>query len=251
MAISDVVSKAPATAPAAPAATAQKADNDSNVFRQMGSAARAQMSEDQKAIEGTKKDKVAFVCALGDPGRKQTRVEANVNIPSNVVVGYKFRLLEDMTVPHAPIRADWKTPLDVEPATEVAHRAGDVVALNIVETAMFITRIEFAGQFTGGETGVEISAKRSKERPDPLPVLNKIGKGSVKENMELIGTMVGADSIKDGGTVQLKDEYKDSFGVLYRKRSLGSKGAAAPKAAGETQADLAAAFRALYAKKAQ
>ena len=54
---------------------------------------RAQMSEDEKALEGSKSDKVAFVCALGDPNRKQARVENKTTIPSYVVVGYKVKVL--------------------------------------------------------------------------------------------------------------------------------------------------------------
>ena len=54
-----------------------------------------------------------------------------------------------------------KTVLDVEPATERQVKAGEVVALNIVETAMFISRMEFAGRFTGEGTSVFLSAKTS------------------------------------------------------------------------------------------
>lgn len=251
MALKDKIANADAKeAPSATttATTNGKSSSKTDAFKQKGASARAQMTEDQKAIEGTKSDKVAFVCALGDPNRKQARVENKTSIPSYVVVGYKFKVLEDMTVPFAPISADWKTPLDVEPAQERPVKAGTTIALNIVESAMFITRLEFAGKFTGEGTAVYISAKNSGDRPDPLPVLNKAGSGSIKENMELIADMVGATA-DSKGTPQIKEEFKESFSALYAKKSLTKKSASAKKKAGEGQADIAAAFRLYYANK--
>ena len=249
MAISDAI-KSNQTQETAPQAAKPKnaTKSSSDAFKQTGAAQRAQMTEDQKAMEGSKSDKVAFVCALGDPNKKQARVEGGNSLPSYVVVGYKFKVLEDMMVPLAPIKADWKSPLDVENISERPVKAGEIVSLNIVETAAFISKLEFAGKFTGEGTGVTLSAKVSSERPEPLPILNKIGTGSVKENMELIADMVGATA-DSKGTPKIKDEYADIFGVLYSKRSLGKKSTGAGKKAGEGQADIAAAFRALYAKK--
>lgn len=259
MAISDVLKDngakaAPKAAPtAAPKAAGQAKSGTqakTEAFKKQGAAERAKMSEDQKAMEGSKSDKVEFLCALGDPARKQSRQEQNTAIPSYVVVGYKFKVLEDGTVPYAPIKDDWKTPLDVEPISSRPVKAGDVVALNIVETADFISRIEYAGKFTGGNIGVYIGSKIANDRVEPLPVLNKEGKGSIKENMELVADMVGGDGTSKGGAKPVvKEEYADTFGVLYRRKSLGNKSAGSSKARGETQAELAAAFRALYSGK--
>jgi hypothetical protein len=248
MALKDKIANALDEQAKATPAPATKAVTKTEAFKQQGASLRAQMSEDEKALEGSKSDKVAFVCALGDPNRKQARVEKKTTIPSYVVVGYKFKVLEDMTVPFAPIRQDMKTVLDVEPATERQVKAGDIVALNIVETAMFISRMEFAGKFTGEGTSVFLSAKTSQDRPEPLPILNKTGSGSIKDNMELIADMIGADA-NSKGTPQIKEEYKESFGAIYAKKSLRKKSAGSAKKAGEGQADIAAAFRNYYASK--
>ena len=239
----------------APAGEATKAPKDvatgksvkTEAFKQQGASIRAQMSEDQKAIEGSKSDKVAFVCALGDPNRKQARVVSKTSVPSYTVVGYKFKVLEDTTVPFAPIAEKYKTPLDVEPAQERAVKAGEIVSLNLVETAMFISRLEYAGKFSGEGTIVTLSAKSSKDRENPLPILTKRNGGSIKENMELIADMVGATA-DNKGTPQIKEEFKASFSALYKKRSLG-KSTTSAKKAGEGQADIAAAFRNYYANK--
>lgn len=221
--------------------------NKTDAFKAKGATLRSQMSEDQKALEGSKSDKVAFVCALGDPNRKQARVEGKVSKDSYTVVGYKFKALEDMTVPFAPLRADWKTPLDVEVPTEKQVKAGEVFHLNLVETARLISRIEYAGKFTGEGTTVALSVKSSKDRPEPLPILGKAGAGSIKENMELIAVMQGADGNGNKGTPVIKEEYAETFGNLYTKKKISKKSAGATKKAGEAQADIAAAFRDYYA----
>lgn len=221
--------------------------SQTEAFRKKGADARANMTEDQKQQEGARSGNVEFICALGDPSRKQSRVDNSTSVPSHVVVGYKFKVNEDTTVPFAPIAEGWKTPLDVEEPTERPVKSGEIVNLNVVETARFIVRLEYGGRFTGGNTSVGITAKYAKDRPEPLPVLTKLGRGSIKENMELIADMIGADD-KNAGTPAIKEEYKASFSALYRKKSLGSKSTGSAQADGETQKVLAAAFRAIYAK---
>ena len=228
------------------APTPAKTGGRAEAFKASGAQDRSNMTADQKAAEGSKSDKVAFICALGDPNRKQARVENKVSVPSYVVVGYKFKVLEDMTVPYAPIKSS-KSPLDEEPISGRAVKAGDIVALNIVETADFISRIEFAGEFAGGAKTVNLSAKIADDRAEPLPILTA-DKGSVKENMELIADMVGATA-DFKGTPKIKDEYKDTFGVLYAKTSAGKKTGSTAAKSGESCKDIAAAFRSLYASK--
>lgn len=224
-------------------------NSKSDAFKANGASIRAQMSEDQKATEGSKRDKVAFVAALGDPNKKQSRVEGKEAKPSYMVVGYQFKVLEDMTVPKAPIKADFKTPLDVEAITEEPVKAGTVVSLNLVETGAFISRPEFAGQFTGEGQEVSIIAKISKDREEPKPALRmSSGTGSIKSNMVLIADMVPGEDGKN--KPQIKPEFEEKFGVLYKKRRATKKQAGSgASAAGESAANIAAAFNALYSTK--
>lgn len=248
MAISDEMKKATAKEPVqkkegagAPTATSQ--------FKATGAAARKLLTEDQKAIEGSKSDKVAFVCALGDPNKSQTRVEGGKPVDSYTVVGYKFKVLEDTTVPVAPLKEGFKHLADVGEFSEMPVKAGTIVALNLVETGAFISRLEYAGKFSGEGEEVGITAKCSASREVPLPVLRRLSSsGSIKDNMELIADMVGASG-DNKGTPKIKDEYAEKFAVLYAKRSAGKKSAGVGKKPGESTEDVAAAFRAFYAKK--
>lgn len=240
-----------ATAPATEdVATKKKAGATSNTataeFKATGKKARAVMSEDQKAVEGTKSDKVAFVCALGDPNKKQTRVEGGKPVDSYTVVGYKFQILEDCTVPVAPLKENFKHLADVGEFSEKPAKAGETVVLNLVETGAFISKIEYAGKFTGNGDPVGLSAKCSASREVPLPILRRLSSsGSIKDNMELIADMVGADGTNKG-TPQIKPEYAEKFSVLYTKRKAGKKNGAVAAKAGESTEDIAAAFRAFY-----
>lgn len=240
---------APATPNAAPQASgtgAKKAGTGKvSLFSEQGAAIRQKMTDDEKAIEGTASDKVAFVCTLGDPNKNQSRQAQKEAVPSKTVVGYKFKLLEDMEVPKAPLKPDWKDLIDYQgPMTLEPHKAGEVIALNIPEMAMFITMDKFAGKFTGDGRAVSISGASSENRAVPFPTLKFVGGGSVKENMEMIADMVGTE--KGGkGTPKIKPEYAEKFGMIYNKVSM--KKTSAKKAGGsEASANLAAAFRSYF-----
>lgn len=236
-----------ATAPTAkPNADVVKkgANTKSDAFKASGQALRAQMSEDQKALEGSKRDKVAFVACLGDPARKQSRKSKGEYEGSYRVVGYRFKVLEDMKVPKAPFNENCKDLLDVQqPAQMVQVKAGEEVNLNIIESAMFISRPEFAGMFDGEGKHVYIHAVCSQNRQDPYPAL-KTNEGSIKENMILIAEMEGQVDGK-GGTPKLREEFKE-FAPLYKKtRTTRAGGGAAGKKSTAIE-DTAAAFRQLY-----
>ena len=217
-------------------------------FRKQGEAARAGMSEDEKAREGEKRDKVSFICALGNPAKKQMRVQDKENIDSFEVVGYKFNLAEPMMVPNAPLKEKFKDLTDCEPATEVQAPAGEVF-LNIVETGIFISRLEFAGQFTGGDKPVSLQAKVSGNREHPMPVLHlNNSAGSIKVGMELVGQVASTDDKGKATSYKAFPQYEEKFGKLFMKRRV-QKGATPDKKKGETTADIAAAFRQLYANK--
>lgn len=256
MALSDVASgagvvpagKAPeAGAPSNLAKQAGKKGNPRHAeFIAKGNSIRTKMSDEEKQIEGSKSDKVAFVASLGDPTRGQSRKEKNEDIPSHTVVGYAFKALEDMTIPRADIKSGFSSYMDVGPMTEEKVKAGDIFYLNLFETGALISKNVYAGSFSGEGTTVTLSVKYSKDRPEPLPVLNKKGSGSVKENMILIADMVGADPAnKIKGTPKIKDEFASKFSVLYEKKVAGRKGSSnGSKKAGESTKDIAAAFNA-------
>lgn len=252
MALSKVTEGAVKTAPAtatAPSvgATAGKASSH-EAFRAKGNSIRKAQSEEERALEGSKSDKVKFVACLGDPNKPQPRREGKSDEPSFVVVGYQFTALEDMMIPSAPLKQNFKTLMDVEDMTEVPVKAGETFNLNIFETGVLISRPEYAGRFTGEGTAVSITIKFSKSRPEPMPVLKKDTKGSIKIGMVMVADMIpdprDPEMKEIKGTPKVKDEFAEKFGVLYTKRKAGKTGSSTKAQSGEVQADLAAAFNA-------
>lgn len=252
MAISDVINKKGASAPAAAPAPAPKAAGNpasaqkKEAFQRGGEAERAKMTDDQKAAEGSKSDTLEFITCMCDPLKNQSRTANNESIPSKTVVGYKFRTTEPITYQRATYSKNAKSDnyLDVIAPVEVQAAAGETLVLNIVETAMLLSKVEYCGVASGGETPVILLATQKASQTEPTPILKLAGnKGSIKEKMEMI-----AEVGPDGKTAKIKEEYADVFGPLYARRKA-SKGGAVKAKKGEGQAVLAAAFRHLYSNK--
>lgn len=251
MGLSNVVEKAeaaktatPQTATPAPVAKGKKAQSEMSIlydnFRAEGHAIRDAKSEEEKALEGSKSDKVAFIGCLGDPAVGQFRKATGENIPSIKVVGYKFKALEDMQVPVAKLKVGFKNFLDTEEVTFRQVKEGEEFDLNALETGYLAGQNEYAGTFSGEGKVVVLSVKFSKDRPEPLPILKTKDKGSVKENMYEIADNVGDETKK---IWKVKDEYAEKFDVLYMKRSTGKPGSSNKNTkTKESTADIAAAF---------
>lgn len=237
----------PVTAPRPEVKGSQSAAQaKSEAFKARGHALRENMTEEQKNAEGSKSGAVAFVACLGNPAVNKSRKTVDKGyINASQVVGYKFKALEAIEVPVAPLKAECKDILDVEPTgTMRAVAAGEEFNLNIVESAMLLAGTLFGGEVTGNGQRVFLSPVSSQTRKDPSPCLKKEG-GSIKEVTIEIADMIGQVDGK-GGTAKVKPEYEDAFGCLFRARkSTRGKGVSA-KAAGESVKDTAAAFRALY-----
>lgn len=256
MAVSDAMKAAGQAAPKAPVTPAQPApkgkkdDALRTAFVAEGAKVREAMSDDEKAVEGSKSDTLEFICALGDPSVKQNRTENKTSIPSYAVIGVKMRFKEDATCPFAPLAENCKNTTDTVAITEVPVKAGDVVALNLTEYAALLSKVEYGGMATGGEKKVRLGCTVSNAEGFPLPNLKLEGqaKGSYKEGMELIADVIGGT---DGTrkTFKVKEEYAEKFGAWYNRKKMSKTSAAAPKAKGENAKNIAAAFRVALAKK--
>lgn len=155
-----------------------------------GDAIAASVSDEVKVIEGSKSDKVVFIQCLGDATKTAKRTQGgDPNVPTHLVIGYAFKALEDMTVPCAPYKSSPKDIMDVEPATERPVKAGEEFYLNVVESALLISRPEYCGRFTGEGTTVSLSVKFKNDSEEPRPALVKAGDGSIKENMDLVNNV--------------------------------------------------------------
>ena len=213
-------------------------------FRDDGKNERALMSETDKQLEGTKSASSEFLNCLGDPTHPTKLPNGD---KSYKVCGYELKVLEDTNVPVAPFVEQVKgNYLNV--ADEISTRpvkAGEVIHLNIVETAALISQIEYAGRFSGGSKTVILGATSSKDREEPLPILRLADPqaGSIKEGMQLVGTTKTADA-----PAKVADKYADTFANLFN-RARRSTGDGSPKAVKQPERDYAAGFRKMFASK--
>jgi len=214
-------------------------------FKNQGALIRQGMSEDQKAAECSKSDKVVFVACIGNPTKIVQRKVKNEYQRCPLVVGYTLKALEDMEVPRAPFKENCKDILDVQlPATTRQVKAGETFKVNVVEAAILMSRVEYTGKFCGEGKEVYLSATTSSTRENPTPCL-KTSEGSIKEQMELIAEMVGAVDGR-GGKPKLNPGYED-FAELLVSRSTGRTGGSRKeREKGEAHKNLAAAFRQMY-----
>lgn len=231
---------APAPKPPVSAGSGKEKSAAFEDFKAQGIAAREQYTDEQKAVECSKSDKVQFVIALGHPGRPQKRVQNGKSLESYQVVGYVFKALEDVTVPVAKPVEGGKSLMDCEMVGEKQVKAGETFMLTLYETGHFISRIEYGGHFTGGGDEVILHATISATHQGrPLTVLKRPS-APIKDKMELIADRIpGADG---KNTYKCKPEYEEKFGYMFLKkkatRTLGAK----KDSEGSFKA-LAAAFR--------
>ena len=211
-------------------------------FKQNGALERANMIEEDKNREGSKSATVEFIACLGDPLHPTKLPDGS---GSYKVCGYELKVLEDMDVPVAPFLEQVKgNYLNVtDEITTRPVKAGEIIHLNIVETAALISQVEFAGRFSGGTKEVILGATSSKDRQEPLPILRLADAqaGSIKEGMILVGTRR-----TETEPAKVADKYADTFANLFNRVS-GGKGSV--KTVKQPERDYAAAFRKMFMDK--
>lgn len=239
---------APATAPAPEVSTksGKKGNPAFQDFKASGQATRESYTEEEKAIEGSKSDKIEYVIALANPARSVKRVEKGENKASFQVVGYRFKALEACTVPEAKLLSK-TNPMECGEITERPVKAGEEFDLNLFEMGVMISKLEYGGIFNGGGDEVVMHVTMSAARNnEPLTVLKRRS-APIKDNIILIADV---DEKNGKKSYTVKPEFAEKFGVLFTKRK-SKAGSAAGTATGESPKDLSAAFRNYLTSKAQ
>ena len=217
-------------------------------FKNRGASYRTQMTDEERAEECSKSDKVKFVSCLANPAKKQSRQDSHmhIDIPCFEVVGYEFELLEDARVPRADFKPGAKTFLDVEPIVWEDRKKGEIIALNIYETGAFVSQRCYGGQISGGGEVVNLIVKTSRKRPEPRPALRREGgRGSIKTVMKFVAEMV---TPTDGRKPypKVKPEYEEKFGNLFIRSSV-TRANGSKNVEKHAHKEVAAALRELYA----
>lgn len=216
-------------------------------FKATGTTARQVYDETTKALEGSASDSVQFIIALSNPARSQKRVQNKVSVDSHEVVGYKFKALKDIKVPTAHVLANAKTPMECEEPVWSDVPAGTEFFLNLYETGLLISQVEYGGCFNGGGDEVVLHATFAASRGNaPLTVIKRKG-APIKDKLLPVADVSDVNGKK---VSTVKAEYSEKFGYLYvRSAGVRTSGGGTKVVDKESEKDLAAAFRQFTAKK--
>ena len=126
-------------------------------------------------------------------------------------------------------------------------KAGEEFFLNLYETGLLISQVEYAGTFNGGGDEVVLHATFSQARGNtPLTVIKRKG-APIKDKLLPVADVTDVNGKK---TYTIKPEYQEKFGYLYvRRAGIRGAGMGTKVATKDTERNLAAAFRQFTAKK--
>ncbi len=216
-----------------------------DAFKAEGASIRAGLTEEQKALEGSMSEQVAFVACLGNPDKPGKRKEGALDVPTYEVVGYKFKLLADMDIPRSALKGN--DPCSCDTIEWVPAHAGDVVNLTIMEAAALATKVEFSGKFTGEGQEIVFAVKISaSNNGQPRPYFKRKEKPSIKVDMDLIADVTTNEAGKN--TSVIKEEYAEKFSSLFQKRT-STRAGQSKKKVDDGCKNLSAAFRQYLSQK--
>lgn len=195
-----------------------------------GQAEIASMSEEEVANLGSKSNTLHFQHLLGLQSKKADRVgKGRQSFESFKAVGVCLKTDIEIQVPVIDVTKDKNT--GINPETDITYRtvgAGETFELNYYEFMYLIIRDEYAGFCSreGDAKGVYFSAKMSSflknQAQLPTPTINFSGDGSPKEGM------IAIDRKEADGKWVIKDEYKDAFGALLKRKTPVRSGESKP-----------------------
>lgn len=224
---------------------------------------QAEVESGEAEADGSMRDAVAYLYALGNPAKTGTRTEkGTTDIKTIEVIGYACKAVKEGV--KAPIcKREGINKTDVMGFSSVEWvdvPVGTVFTLSRAELGEMISQGVFAGMFTGDpDNQVEFGVTFSKVAGNayaPQALLKTV----VTENSKPIKSNIVPVAVKKEGAKgnSLKDydvlpEYAEKFGYIFAEvQSVGrsSNGGSKQREVGQTAAELAAAFRA-YRKNQQ
>lgn len=175
-------------------------------------------------ILGTARAKLAFVCPLGDPSNPDTtKITLPDGSPSkkvtSTIVGYKFRVLEEMMVPDCGTNDGFKKDAmnydNIDGWKKAA--AGEVIKLTPFETALLLSQPQFNGGCEGGEKPVScVYQKNAPKTKD-----GKVATVSAASGTPRVSLRANVGSIKDFDIEDvLTYEKVEVNGVTRKKRTI-------------------------------
>ncbi len=217
-----------------------------------GIEARKFLSEDEKKAEGAKSAEIAFIATIG--GKKQKRVEAKQAVDSYKPIGYRFKANADLMVPESPLVAKGDAYQTKAPTEWRPVKKGETFDLNLVETAILLSKSEFGGT-ASGDANLVVSLCASIDQADGDDIIKpylRVAQGSIKANLITAATeQSGGVSVggKEAVTYIVKPEFQKKFGLIFERKQVGGVGGLSSKDTKDSAKNWAAYLRTAYTKK--
>lgn len=178
----------------------------------------------EQGTYGEKRAQLAFVCPLGDPSNQDTTRVKNADGTENrkvtsTIVGYKFKVLEEMQVPDCGTNEGFKKdPMNYDnlEAWRTAKK-GEEIKLTPFETALLLSQPEFNGGCDGGEKPVSCvyQTKQMKAKDGQL-VSASAAAATPRVSLRAINGSIKDFDIED----VLTYEKVEVNGVVRKKRTI-------------------------------
>lgn len=204
--------------------------------------------EKGKDITESKSGTLEFIRPIGNPARidRTTKEDKETGEKSQLftsfIVGYEYKVLEDMEVPDCGLDERFKTDAMnfVNKDGKRAVKAGEIIRLTPFENALLLSPIQFNGKATGGKYPVtciyQISQTRTKDgqlakasevNKVPRVAVKLIGKGSLKD-IKIVDCLTVTTIPGPAGFVRKEKVIVEGFekwNVLCTKTEPRTKGA--------------------------
>ena len=190
-------------------------------FQQGGEDLRKNMSLQELKQEGKKSSTIKLLYCLTDKRR--------VKNGKSAVVGFRLYTTEEVTYTEYKLNNNFKNLLDCTKLGEKTVSANSEFIVNLREMVELISRVEYAGEFTGDGITAYLSAKDILKAGYMFPM--------IKVRDKLISEYCVA--IQDSDNNMLP-EYQDKFGVINTRVTVNRHYSS------DSVRDIAAAFRDLY-----
>lgn len=177
-------------------------------------------AEASASLIGSKSDKLELISVMGDPSRDditptvvngETRV-----ITTPTIVGYKFRALEEMDVPHCGLGDDArKKPMSVADPNGILHvKAGEEFLCTRFDTGALLSKPEFNARVTGGGKEFTVVYQKSQRTPKGAD-----GSAAIAANADVLPTV----SLR-GTTISIKDMPFENVLDFTSEKSVSQSG---------------------------
>lgn len=172
-----------------------------------------------ESIFYSKSGSVAFVAPLGDPSHPDvtTDKEGKKSV-TPYIVGYRFKALEDMVVPHCGLGEDARKNLMsfIDKNATLAVKAGQEFDMTRFDTGLLLATPEFNGKITGeGKTFTAVYQSNSLKTKK-----GELGSVSSATEIPTVSLKAESGSIKDYAIIEVLDFVDDINPVNNVKRKL-------------------------------